>query len=94
MKKVVKSLRVGCGVFFGLASVGTILATIVLMIKNLILLSKGRLDLYVVLAFVVCLSMAAIFVTMTSIVIPEDVDVSSEIISVSVVDPSLSDPDE
>jgi uncharacterized membrane protein len=66
-----KHLKVGLGFISAFMSLTMVIATVIMMVKNLVLLVNGKIDIYILLIFGICLISAAVFIVITEAIIPE-----------------------
>ena len=67
-----KHLKVGLGFISAFMSLTMVIATVIMIVKNLVLLVNGKIDLYLLLVFGICLISAAVFIVITEAIIPEN----------------------
>ena len=90
-----KHLKVGLGFISAFMSLTMVIATVIMIVKNLVLLVNGKIDLYVLLVFGICLISAAVFIVITEALIPEDMKSDGQLSTpTQKTDSLLSDPDE
>ena len=67
-----KHLKVGLTFISAFMSFTMVIATMIMIVKNFVLLVNGKIDLYLLLVFGICLISAAVFIMITEALIPED----------------------
>lgn len=67
-----KHLKVGLTFISAFMSFTMVIATVIMIVKNFVLLVDGKIDLYLLLIFGICLISAAVFIMITEALIPED----------------------